>query len=44
MKIVVAGHGMVGHKFLESLGEANLRDAGASSCSARRAQRLDRLR
>jgi len=27
MKIVVIGHGMVGHKFLESLAEAGLRDA-----------------
>lgn len=27
MKIIVVGHGMVGHKFLESLAEAGLRDA-----------------
>jgi len=27
MKIIVIGHGMVGHKFLESLDEAGLRDA-----------------
>jgi nitrite reductase (NADH) large subunit len=27
MKIVVVGHGMVGHKFLESLAEAGLKDA-----------------
>ena len=27
MKILVIGHGMVGHKFLESLGEAGLSDA-----------------
>ena len=27
MKIVVIGHGMVGHKFLESLAEAGVRDA-----------------
>jgi len=27
MKIVVVGHGMVGHKFLESLAEAGLQDA-----------------
>ncbi|MFC7515924.1 nitrite reductase large subunit NirB [Herbaspirillum sp. GCM10030257] len=27
MKVLVIGHGMVGHKFLESLDEANIRDA-----------------
>ena len=27
MKIVVVGHGMVGHKFLESLAEAGLQNA-----------------
>ena len=30
MKIVVVGHGMVGHKFLESLAEAGLQHAAVT--------------
>lgn len=39
MKIIVVGHGMVGHKFLESLDEAGVRDAQVTHGAVRGAAR-----
>ncbi|KIF81585.1 nitrite reductase large subunit NirB [Noviherbaspirillum autotrophicum] len=43
MKIVVIGHGMVGHKFLESLYEAGVRDAHVTVLSEEARAAYDRV-